>query len=116
MEHNEAESGRQEAPGAAAPGGAVESWFDLPAGVSEPFEVYLNGVFQQPGSDYTIVDRALVFARPPAPVVKMSRFQIAVAALGIAGTYKKYDSVDVIYERAGRRVVASGLSARVPAE
>lgn len=116
MEHDEAGSGREEVAGAPPSAGAVESWFDLPAGVSEPFEVYLNGVFQQLGSDYTIVDRALVFARPPAPVVKMSRFQIAIAALGIAGSYKKYDSVDVIYERAGRRVVASGLSARVPAE
>jgi hypothetical protein len=112
MEHNEAESG-PEASG--AQGAAAESWFDLPDAVNDPFEVYLNGVFQQPGSDYTIVARALVFPRPPAPVVKMSRFQIAIAALGIAGTYKKFDSVDVIYERGGRRIVAAGLSARVTA-
>ena len=29
--------------------------------------------------------------------------------LGIAGTYRKHETVDVIYTRAGRKVVASGL-------
>jgi hypothetical protein len=29
--------------------------------------------------------------------------------LGVAGTYRQNDSVDVIYEAGGRRVVASGL-------
>jgi len=96
-------------------GASQESWFDLPPAVSGPFEVYLNGVFQDPESDYRIVERALVFSRPPAPEVKMSRFQIAVAALGIAGTYKKFDSIDVVYERDGRRVVAAGLAPRAEA-
>jgi hypothetical protein len=29
--------------------------------------------------------------------------------LGIAGTYRRNDSVDLVYERGGRRVVATGL-------
>jgi hypothetical protein len=29
--------------------------------------------------------------------------------LGVAGTYRKNDSVDVVYETGGRRTVASGL-------
>ena len=29
--------------------------------------------------------------------------------LGIAGTYRQNDSVDVVYERGGRRMVAPGL-------
>ena len=29
--------------------------------------------------------------------------------LGIAGTYRKNDSVDVVYQVGGRRVVATGL-------
>ncbi len=89
-----------------------ESWFDLPAAVTDPFEAYLNGVAQTAGADYEQVGRSLLFRRPPAPEVKMSRFQVALAALGIAGTYNKHDSLDVIYERDGRRVVASGLSPR----
>jgi hypothetical protein len=43
---------------------------------------------------------------------KLSRFQLALGALGIAGIYTKHDSVDVIYERDGRRLVAAGLSPR----
>jgi len=29
--------------------------------------------------------------------------------LGVAGTYRQNDSVDVVYQAGGRRVVASGL-------
>jgi hypothetical protein len=29
--------------------------------------------------------------------------------LGVAGTYRPHDSVDVVYEREGRRIVATGL-------
>jgi hypothetical protein len=29
--------------------------------------------------------------------------------LGVAGTYRKHDSVDVVYKRDGRRKVATGL-------
>jgi hypothetical protein len=32
--------------------------------------------------------------------------------LGIAGTYRQNDTVDVIYEAGGRRLVASGLPYR----
>ena len=33
-------------------------------------------------------------------------------ALGVTGSHKKYDSVDVIYEQDGRRLVAAGLQPR----
>jgi hypothetical protein len=29
--------------------------------------------------------------------------------LGVAGTYRRHDTVDVVYERDGKRVVATGL-------
>jgi hypothetical protein len=81
-----------------------KTWFDLPVSVEEPFEVYLNGIPQQRGNDYELVDRALLF--PPSLVleVKMSRFQWFLSAIGI-GSYEKHDSVDVIYEGDGRRLV-----------
>jgi hypothetical protein len=34
--------------------------------------------------------------------------------LGVAGTYRRNDSVDVVYERDGRRQVATGLPIRPP--
>jgi len=33
--------------------------------------------------------------------------------LGIAGTYRRNDAIDVVYEAAGRRLVATGLEPRL---
>ena len=44
----------------------------------------------------------------------MSKLQFVRAALGIAGTYRKYDSVDVV-QHGGRKLVATGLHPRNPA-
>ena len=41
----------------------------------------------------------------------MSRRQWALVTVGI-GNYRKHDSVDVIYEKEGRRLVATGLRPR----
>ena len=89
-----------------------ESWFDLPAEVDEPLEVYLNGIPQQAGVDYRRVDRALVFPRSLKPEMKMSRFQLLLGTLGIAGTYDNHDSLDVVYHHDSRRLVATGLKPR----
>ena len=35
----------------------------LPAGVTRPFDVYVNGVAQREGVDYSVSDGTLVFAR-----------------------------------------------------
>jgi hypothetical protein len=91
-----------------------ETWVDLPTFVDQPLEVYLNGIPQQAGTDYSIVDRALVFRREIVPEVKMSKFQWVLVTIGI-GSYRKHDSVDVIYERDGRRLVAAGLPPRTEA-
>ncbi|HWE81173.1 MAG TPA: hypothetical protein VG265_05960 [Gaiellaceae bacterium] len=91
---------------------AAESWFDLPAEIESPLEVYVNGIPQKPDVDYRLVGKALVFPRPLEPEVKMSKLQWLLVALGVTGSHKKYDSVDVIYERDGRRLVAPGLRPR----
>ncbi len=90
---------------------ATESWIDLPAYIETPLEVYVNGIAQQPGTDFELVERALIFPRELIPEVKMSRRQWALVTFGI-GNYKKHDSVDVIYEKDGRRLVATGLRPR----
>jgi hypothetical protein len=92
-----------------------ETWYDLPPQVQAPFEVYVNGVPQQADVDYRVVDRALVFPRALDPEVKMSRFQVVLATLGIAGTYNKHHTVDVTYQSAGRTQVVTGLRPRSPA-
>jgi len=76
----------------------------LPAGVEQPFEVYVNGVLQQAGVDYEERGRALVFPRRLASD-RVSGWRWLVGAFGI-GTYRQDDSVDVRYERDGRSRVA----------
>jgi hypothetical protein len=77
--------------------------------VSEPFEVYVNGVKQRPGSDYRREGSRLVFNRRLAQEGKLGLWRWLSIFLGIAGTYRQNDSVDVVYRQGGRRVVATGL-------
>jgi len=81
----------------------------LPAEVTEPFEVYVNGVRQEPGRDFRIDDGALVFDRSLAREGKLGFWRWLSLFLGVAGTYRQNDSVDVVYQAGGRRMVASGL-------
>jgi hypothetical protein len=81
----------------------------LPSGVQEPFEVFVNGVRQTPGVDYEVEGRTLLFSKPLAKEGRLGALRWLSMFLGIAGTYRKNDSVDVVYEVGGRRTVASGL-------
>jgi hypothetical protein len=85
---------------------------DLPPGVSPPFEVYVNGVRQEPGADFRVEGASLVFDRSLAREGRLGFWRWTGMVLGIAGSYGKNDTVDVIYEAAGRRVVATGLPFR----
>ena len=81
----------------------------LPRDVSEPFDVFVNGVRQQRGRDYEVAAGSLRFSRPLAKEGKLGALRWTSIFLGVAGTYRKNDSVDVVYEAGGRRKVASGL-------
>jgi hypothetical protein len=82
---------------------------ELPAEVPGDFEVFVNGVRQEPGRDYHVQGRTLVFTRSLAQEGRLGAMRWASMFLGVAGTYRKHDTVDVVYERDGRRVVATGL-------
>ncbi len=81
----------------------------LPRDVTEPFDVFVNGVAQTRGADYDVVGRELRFRRPLAREGRLGFWRWLSLLLGVAGTYRQNDSVDVVYEVGGRRVVASGL-------
>jgi hypothetical protein len=81
----------------------------LPRNAEEPFEVFVNGVPQSAGVDYHVVGRTLRFTKPLAREGRLGVLRWASMFLGVAGTYRKNDSVDVVYEADGRRRVASGL-------
>jgi hypothetical protein len=78
----------------------------------EGFEVYVNGVPQRLGRDYRVEGGSLVFGRALATEGKLGPVRWLSMFLGIAGTYRQHDTVDVIYEVGGRRTVASGLPYR----
>lgn len=82
----------------------------LPPEVSRPLEVFVNGVPQESGSDYRLDGRELVFDRPLAREGRLGPLRWLSMLLGIAGTYRRHDSVDVVYELGGRRLVATGLT------
>jgi hypothetical protein len=87
-----------------------ESWtVPLPPGVTEPFEVFVNGVAQVRGRDYDVSGGTLVFTKPLAKEGRLGPLRWLSMFLGVAGTYRKNDSVDIVYETGGRRTVASGL-------
>ena len=88
---------------------ATRTRVDLPADVTEPFDVFVNGVLQREGADFERRGGALVFSRRLSREGRLGAMRWLSMLLGIAGTYRQNDSVDVVYERAGRRVVATGL-------
>ena len=82
---------------------------DLPPYVPETFDVFIGGVRQTRGVDYEQIGRSLVFPRPIAQEGKLGFWRWMSMWLGIAGTYRKHESVDVAYVVNGRREVATGL-------
>lgn len=81
----------------------------LPPDVARPFQVFVNGVEQAEGRDYVVRSGALVFDRELRSEGKLGAARWTRMVLGVAGTYRQDDSVDVVYERDGQPVVASKL-------
>ena len=81
----------------------------LPRGSEPPYAVFVNGVRQAERDDYRLRGREIVFARPIVKEGKVGGMRWLAMFLGLFGTYRKHETVDVVYERDGRRVVATGL-------
>ena len=80
---------------------------DLPPAVGESFDVFVNGVQQQPGLDFEQVGRALVFRRELAKEGRLGFWRWLSIFLGVAGTYRRNDTVDVVYDSGGQRIVTT---------
>jgi hypothetical protein len=80
---------------------------ELPPHVVPPFEVFLNGVPQRDGADYRLEGRVLVFERPLAREGRLGFWRWLSIFLGIAGTYRQNDTVDVVHHVGGRRTVTT---------
>ena len=71
---------------------------DLPPHVPAVFDVYVNGVRQVRGVDYEVLGRSLLFHRPIAQEGRLGFWRWLSMWLGIAGSYRKHESVDVVYQ------------------
>jgi hypothetical protein len=74
----------------------------LPRGAERPIRVYVNGVEQREGSDYRVAAGEIVFSRPIVKEGKVGGVRWMAMLLGLFGTYRKHETVDVEYRLRGQ--------------
>lgn len=80
----------------------------LPIGAERPLTVFVNGVPQSEGEDYSIESGMIVFTRQLLKEeVGFGRW--LAMFLGLFGTYRVDETIDVEFRREGRRELASDL-------
>ena len=87
----------------------TESNVQLPQELDGPFEVYINGVRQHEGRDFARRGDELVFAKDLKREGKLGFWRWTSLFLGVAGTYRQNDSVDLVFEVDGKKIVRTGL-------
>jgi hypothetical protein len=88
---------------------AEQARVEVPPYVAGEFEVFVNGVPQVEGRDFRRDGNTLVFNRSLAKEGSLGAMRWLSMLLGVAGTYRQNDSVDVVYEAGGKRLVATDL-------
>ena len=80
----------------------------LPRGAEPPIVVYVNGIQQAEGDDYELRGGEIVFRRP---ILKeqVGRGRYLAMLLGLFGTYRKHETVDVEYRLGGEAKLASDV-------
>ena len=91
---------------------STEARVEVPPYVAGEFEVFVNGVPQVEGRDFQRDGRELVFNRSLAKEGRLGAMRWLSMLLGVAGTYRQNDSVDVVYESGRKRLVATDLPIR----
>jgi hypothetical protein len=79
----------------------------LPAGAAPPFTVFINGVEQSPQS-YRIEGGEIVFNRPIVKE-KVGTGRWLAMYLGLFGTYRKNETIDLQFTKGGRIELRSDL-------
>jgi hypothetical protein len=80
----------------------------LPAGAEAPYTVFINGVEQREGADYNLRAGEIVFTRE---IVKerVGTGRWLAMYLGLFGTYRKDETIDLQFHRAGKTELLSDL-------
>ena len=79
----------------------------LPAGAQPPYTVFINGIEQDPGS-YRIEGGEIDFERPIVKE-KVGASRWIAMYLGLWGTYRKNETIDVQFTRDGKIELRSDL-------
>ena len=80
----------------------VGRWVRLPRGAEPPIKVFVNGVEQRSGHDYQLRRSEIVFKRPIVKEGKVSRARWLAMFMGLFGSYRKHETIDVEYRLGGR--------------
>lgn len=80
----------------------------LPAGAEAPYTVFVNGVEQREGADYNVRAGELVFTRQLVKE-RVGTGRWLAMYLGLFGTYRKNETVDLQFQRGGRVELRSDL-------
>lgn len=87
----------------------VGSRVRLPRGAEPPIKVYINGIEQAEGSDYEIDSDGIHFHQPIVKEGKLGGLRWLSMAIGLFGSYRKNETVDVSYQLAGKTHHATDL-------
>jgi hypothetical protein len=81
----------------------------LPAEAEAPYVVFVNGVEQREGADYEMRAGEIVFSRQ---IVKeqVGKGRWLAMYLGLFGTYRKNETIDLQFQRGGKTELVSDLS------
>jgi hypothetical protein len=80
----------------------------LPPGAEAPYTVFINGVEQREGVDYRLSAGEIVFAREIVKE-KVGTGRWLAMYLGLFGTYRKNETVDLQFSRDGKVTLVSDL-------
>ncbi len=98
------DSGTEIPKGSYAAGNRVK----LPAGAEPPFTVFINGIEQSEGADYDIRAGEIVFTRSIVKE-KVGTGRWLAMYLGLFGTYRKNETIDLQFTRNGKTELTSDL-------
>ncbi len=80
----------------------------LPRGAEPPFAVFINGVEQREGADYSVRAGVIVFGRQIV-MEKVGAGRWLAMYLGLFGTYRKNETIDLQFTRNGKVELASDM-------
>lgn len=80
----------------------------LPQGAEVPFTVFINGIEQREGDDYEVRGGEIVFTRQIVKE-KVGAGRWLAMYLGLFGTYRKNETIDLQFHREGKVELLSDL-------